>query len=64
MIEPIVTLIPVKFGSQNYTILGKVIKSGIYPVSEGTKVLDSIADAGGLLTGARLESRAGVARLR
>ena len=51
MIEPIVTLIPVKFGSQNYTILGKVMKSGIYPVSEGTKVLDSIADAGGLSTG-------------
>lgn len=51
MIDPIVTLIPVKFGSQNYTILGKVMNSGIYPVNEGTKVLDSIADAGGLSVG-------------
>ena len=51
MIEPIVTLVPSEFKSQNYTILGKVVKSGIYPVNEGTRVLDSLADAGGLSTG-------------
>lgn len=51
MIEPIVTLVPSEFRSKNYTILGKVLKPGNYPVEENTKVLDTIADAEGLSIG-------------
>ena len=51
MIEPIVTLVPSEFRSQNYTILGKVLKPGNYPVDENSKVLDTIADAEGLSIG-------------
>lgn len=51
MIEPIVTLIPSQFRSKNYTILGKVLKPGNYPVEENSKVLDTIADAAGLSIG-------------
>jgi polysaccharide biosynthesis/export protein len=51
MIEPIVTLVPSEFRSKNYTILGKVLKPGNYPVEENSKVLDTIADAEGLSIG-------------
>jgi len=51
MVEPIVTLVPSEFRSKNYTILGKVLKPGNYPVEETTRVLDSIADAEGLSVG-------------
>ncbi len=51
MIEPIVTLVPSEFRSKNYTILGKVLKPGNYPVEENSKVLDTIADAQGLSIG-------------
>lgn len=51
MIEPIVTLVPSEFRSKNYTILGKVLKPGNYPVEESSKVLDTIADAEGLSIG-------------
>jgi len=51
MVEPIVTLVPSEFRSKNYTILGKVLKPGNYPVEENSKVLDTIADAEGLSIG-------------
>ncbi len=51
MIEPIVTLVPSEFRSKNYTILGKVLKPGNYPVEENSKLLDTIADAEGLSIG-------------
>ncbi|WP_294965000.1 OmpA family protein [Sulfurimonas sp.] len=51
MIEPIVTLVPSEFRSKNYTILGKVLRPGNYPVEENSKVLDTIADAEGLSIG-------------
>ena len=51
MTKPIVTLIPAEFRAQSYTILGKVNKPGNYPVYEQSKVLDTIADAGGFSIG-------------
>lgn len=51
MVEPIVTIVPSEFRSKNYTILGKVLKPGNYPVEENTRVLDTIADASGLSIG-------------
>lgn len=51
MQKPIVSLIPSEFRAQSYTILGKINKPGNYPVHETSKVLDTIADAGGFSIG-------------
>jgi len=51
MQKPIVSLIPAEFRAQSYTILGKINKPGNYPVHEKSRVLDSIADAGGFSIG-------------
>jgi len=51
MQQPIVSLIPSEFRAQSYTILGKINKPGNYPVHETSKVLDTIADAGGFSIG-------------
>jgi len=46
--DAIVSLIPVKFKAQSYNILGKINHPGNYPLQENTKLLDTIANAGGL----------------
>lgn len=51
MQKPIVSLIPLEFSAQTYTILGKVNKPGNYPVNEHSRVLDTIADAEGFSIG-------------
>lgn len=51
LMKPIVSLIPASFRAQSYTILGKINKPGNYPVYETSKVLDTIADAGGFSIG-------------
>lgn len=51
LMKPIVSLIPSSFRAQSYTILGKINSPGNYPVYETSKVLDTIADAGGFSTG-------------
>jgi polysaccharide export outer membrane protein len=51
LMKPIVSLIPASFRAQSYTILGKINTPGNYPVYETSKVLDSIADAGGFSIG-------------
>ena len=49
--DAIVSLIPVKFKAQSYTILGKVNSPGNYPIQENTRLLDTIADGGGFAIG-------------
>jgi len=49
--EPIVSLLPIEFRAQHYTILGKVRNPGNFPVNEDTHMLDTIADGKGLATG-------------
>jgi polysaccharide export outer membrane protein len=51
MKDPIVSLIPLEFRAQSYTILGKVNAPGNYPVYQNSRILDTIADAKGLSTG-------------
>ncbi len=51
MEKPIVSLIPSEFRAQTYTILGKINKPGNYPVHEHSKLLDTLADAGGFSIG-------------
>jgi polysaccharide export outer membrane protein len=49
---PLVTLIPVSVSGYYFTIAGRVLKPGNYPVSIGqTKLLDALALAGGFETG-------------
>ncbi|QOR61952.1 polysaccharide biosynthesis/export family protein [Sulfurovum sp. ST-21] len=51
MKKPIVSLIPSQFRAQTYTILGKINKPGNYMLHENSRVLDTIAEAGGLSIG-------------
>jgi len=51
MAKPIVSLIPSEFRAQTYTILGKINKPGNYPVHEHSKLLDTLAEAGGFSIG-------------
>lgn len=45
--DPDVTVIVEKINSQNFNILGRVMKPGSYPLTGSTTVLDAIATAGG-----------------
>ncbi len=47
----IVTIVPAKFGSQAFTILGLVASPGTYPIHGRLRVLDAIGTAGGLRSG-------------
>lgn len=47
----IVTVVPVRFGSQAFTILGMVSRPGTYPILGRMRVLDAIGVAGGLRSG-------------
>ncbi len=49
--EAIVSLIPVKFKAKSYNILGKINHPGNYPLQENTRLLDTIASAGGFSIG-------------
>ena len=51
LINPIITLIPYEFKSASFTILGKINEPGIYPITNNTKVIDTIAIAQGLSIG-------------
>ena len=51
LVNPIVSIIPVEFRSQSFTILGKVSQPGAYPITNNTKAIDSIALAQGLSIG-------------
>jgi len=51
MEKPIVSLIPSEFRAQTYTILGKINKPGNYMVHEQSRLLDTVADAGGFSIG-------------
>jgi polysaccharide export outer membrane protein len=45
--EPEVTVIVEQVNSENFNILGRVVKPGSYPLKNSTTVLDAIAIAGG-----------------
>jgi polysaccharide export outer membrane protein len=47
----IVTVVPARFGSQTFTILGLVSRPGTYPIVGRMRVLDGIGAAGGLRSG-------------
>lgn len=43
----ILSVVPVSFGSQTYTILGQLYKPQVYPLQGRVHILDAIAEAGG-----------------
>lgn len=47
----VVQVVPVRFGSQTYTILGELNYPGTYPMEGRTTILDAIARARGIRTG-------------
>ena len=47
----IVTVVPARYGSQTFTILGLVSRPGTYPIVGRMRVLDAIGTAGGLRSG-------------
>lgn len=54
--DPIVSLVPYEFRAQTYTVLGKVRSPGNLPLQQNTRVLDAIAESGGLATGSYLST--------
>lgn len=54
--DPIVSLVPYEFRAQTYTVLGKVRSPGNLPLQQNTRVLDAIAESGGLATGSFLST--------
>ena len=49
--SPIISLIPVEVSSGKFTILGKVVMPGMYPITKGLRLLDAIGIAQGLAVG-------------
>jgi len=49
--DAVISLLPVEFKAQSYTILGKINKPGRYPIQEGTRLIDAIAESGDLSIG-------------
>lgn len=60
----IITVVPVRFGSQAYTILGEVNYPGTYLIEGQTTILDTIAKARGIRTGYFRNSTAEMADYR
>lgn len=44
---PILSIVPARFGSQTFTVLGQLYKPQVYPLQGRTYLLDAIAYAGG-----------------
>ena len=57
-------VVPVRFGSQSYTILGELNYPGTYPMEGHTTILDAIAKARGIRTGYFRNSTAEMADYR
>ena len=45
--DPVVTVVLQKSNSQHYTVMGKVAKTGVYPISYPITLVQAIAEAGG-----------------
>jgi polysaccharide export outer membrane protein len=48
---PKISMIPYQLTGANVTIVGKVVNSGVYEITGGMRVVDVIAEAGGLSSG-------------
>ncbi|WP_295591464.1 polysaccharide biosynthesis/export family protein [uncultured Lamprocystis sp.] len=46
--SPQVTLIVDKYESQRVSVLGEVVRPGVYPITRGSSLMDLISEAGGL----------------
>ena len=49
--SPRVIITPVEVGSKRFSILGKVVKKGVYTLSTPTTLVEAVAQAGGIETG-------------
>lgn len=46
--DPVVTVVLEKSNSQRYTVMGKVVKPGVYSINYPINIMQAIAEAGGL----------------